>query len=205
MLARARLLFVRNSPSKLGPCRAARAPLLGLCAGRLRAYRNFAARPGLESVEIHSLSTDHDELSAVEKNTPSPALPGKIPSREVTSVNLASRAVTDCLGKAGVERSLISRSELRTDETVYEYVWPTQGRCVTAGLPTDETRHESVETAQDQHVTAFRHTAGKSYPSPEWNGRAARCTCSRTVSCASGERVCSTGEKDPAASVRKRQ
>jgi hypothetical protein len=47
------------------------------------------------------------------------------------------------------------------------------------------TIHESVESAQDQYVTALRHVAGKSYPSPDWYGRAALCTCSRTVFCTS--------------------
>jgi hypothetical protein len=64
------------------------------------------------------------------------------------------------------------------------------------------TVHDSVESAQVQCVTAFRHTAGKSYPSPDRNGRAASCTCSRTLSCSSGGRDRRTGEADAAVSVR---
>jgi hypothetical protein len=64
-----------------------------------------------------------------------------------------------------------------------------------------KTIHESVESAQDQYVTALRHAAGKSYPSPDWYGRAALCTCSRTVFCTSGERARRTGEADAAVSV----
>ena len=56
-----------------------------------------------------------------------------------------------------------------------------------------------------QYVTAFRHTPGKAYPSPEWNGRAASCSRSRTVSCASGGRDRSTGEVVADVSMRKRQ
>jgi len=58
------------------------------------------------------------------------------------------------------------------------------------------TVHESIESAQDQYVTALRHTAGKSYPSPDWNGRAASCTCSRTVFCTSGAVIEVSGEPE---------
>ena len=56
-----------------------------------------------------------------------------------------------------------------------------------------------------QCVTTFRHTLGKWYPSPEWNGRAISCTRSRTVSCASGVRDRSTGEVVADVSMRKLQ
>src|SRR5215203_818396 len=63
------------------------------------------------------------------------------------------------------------------------------------------TVHESVELAQDQCVTALRHVAGKSYPSPDRYGRAASCTCSRTEFCTSGDRARRTGEEDADVSV----
>ena len=63
------------------------------------------------------------------------------------------------------------------------------------------TIHQSVESAQDQYVTALRHTAGKSYPSPDRYSRAASCTCSRTVFCTSCDRARRTGEADAAVSV----
>jgi hypothetical protein len=64
------------------------------------------------------------------------------------------------------------------------------------------TVHEYVGSAQVQCVTALRHTAGKSYPSPDRYGRAASCTCARTSFCASGERARRTGEADADVSVR---
>ena len=62
--------------------------------------------------------------------------------------------------------------------------------------------HEYVGSAQDQRVTAFRQTAGKSYPSPDRNGRATSCTCSRTLACSSGGSDRRTGEMDADVSVR---
>jgi hypothetical protein len=64
------------------------------------------------------------------------------------------------------------------------------------------TVHEYVGSARDQCVTAFRQTAGKSYPSPDRNGRAISCTCSRTLACSSGGSDRRTREEDAEVSVR---
>ena len=47
--------------------------------------------------------------------------------------------------------------------------------------------HGYAESAQDQYVTTFRQTDGKPYPSFDWKGLATSWTCSRTLSCSSGE------------------
>ena len=64
------------------------------------------------------------------------------------------------------------------------------------------TVHEYVGSAQDQCVTAFRQTAGKSYPSPDWNGRATSSNCSRTLACSSEGSDRRTCEEDADVSVR---
>jgi hypothetical protein len=68
--------------------------------------------------------------------------------------------------------------------------------------PPDDGQSHPQPAIRGQCVTTFRHTAGKSYPSPEWYGRAASCTRSRTASCAMVERDRSTGAADADVSVR---